>query len=69
MRFYIISFMKLLITGGSGFIGTAAMQWALDKEYNVINYDLIHLGSIYFSLFINLVLIIKIIKYKKFIYL
>ena len=33
--------MKLLITGGSGFIGTAAVQWALDKEYNVINFDLL----------------------------
>ena len=31
---------SLCITGGSGFIGTAAMQWALDQEFEVINFDI-----------------------------
>ena len=31
---------KLLITGGSGFIGTNAMNWALENSLNVLNLDL-----------------------------
>ena len=31
--------MKILITGGSGFIGTTAMEWALSK-YKVVNLDI-----------------------------
>ena len=30
---------KFCITGGSGFIGTAAMNWALSK-YETINFDI-----------------------------
>ena len=32
--------MRLLITGGSGFIGTNAMEWAIEHSMNVINYDI-----------------------------
>ena len=32
--------MNLLITGGSGFIGTNAMEWALNQSYNVLNFDI-----------------------------
>ena len=31
---------RLCITGGSGFIGTAAMQWAFDNSIKVINFDI-----------------------------
>ena len=31
----------LCITGGSGFIGTTAMKWALDQSIDVINFDII----------------------------
>mgnify|MGYP001984361924 CR=1 FL=1 len=34
-----MSKIKLCITGGSGFIGTAAMDWALSK-YKSINFDI-----------------------------
>ena len=30
---------RLCITGGSGFIGTTAMQWALDNVETVVNFD------------------------------
>jgi nucleoside-diphosphate-sugar epimerase len=35
-----MSEIKLCITGGSGFIGTTVMQWALDQEWPVINFDI-----------------------------
>ena len=31
---------QLCITGGSGFIGTTAMQWAIDNSIKVINFDI-----------------------------
>jgi len=31
---------RLCITGGSGFIGTTAMQWALDNVETVVNFDI-----------------------------
>ena len=31
---------RLCITGGSGFIGTSAMQWALDQSIDVTNLDI-----------------------------
>ena len=31
---------RLCITGGSGFIGTASMQWAMDKSLTVVNFDI-----------------------------
>ena len=31
---------NLCITGGSGFIGTTAMQWALDQSIKVTNFDI-----------------------------
>ena len=31
---------RLCVTGGSGFIGTTVMQWALDQEWPVINFDI-----------------------------
>ena len=35
-----MSVTHLCITGGSGFIGTAAMQWAIDNSFKVINFDI-----------------------------
>jgi len=35
-----MSKIRLCVTGGSGFIGTATMSWALQKKYDVINYDI-----------------------------
>jgi hypothetical protein len=34
-----MSKIKLCITGGSGFIGTTAMNWALSK-YETMNFDI-----------------------------
>ncbi len=31
---------RLCITGGSGFIGTTAVQWAVENYLNVINFDI-----------------------------
>ena len=31
---------RICITGGSGFIGTTAMQWAIDQSFEVINFDI-----------------------------
>ena len=31
---------RICITGGSGFIGTTAMQWTIDRSFEVINFDI-----------------------------
>ena len=32
--------MKIIVTGGSGFIGTNIVQYYLDKKYKVFNFDI-----------------------------
>lgn len=33
-------FPRIIITGGSGFIGTSAVDYAIDQNYNFLNCDL-----------------------------
>lgn len=40
MTIEISSSIRLCITGGSGFIGTNAMEWAIDNDIQVINIDI-----------------------------
>ena len=36
---------KILVTGGSGFIGSNLVKYLLEKKYNVINVDKLNYSS------------------------